>query len=230
MLIRKERWTLSLSAKLIILVIIIGATWGGVRFIYRFLAVTSRANSQLLVVEAWIPRYGLEQSVELYKSGGYRKMIASGCPRLDDLDGRSTLNPSEAAAIQMERYGMRPGSVTAVPCQAEQKDRTYNTALAVKAWLEQSGISVTSIDVVTVGAHARRSRLLFQKAFGDKVKIGVIAIEGRGYDPAHWWRSSEGVREVIGEGIAYIYARVFFYPSGADTGTHGQNQIGSDKQ
>ncbi len=213
MLIRKERWTLSLPAKLIILVAIVGAAWCGVRFVHQFLAVTSRTNSQFLVVEAWIPRYGLEEAVTVYKSGGYRKIITGGCPRLDDLDGRITVSPAEAAAMQLERYGMSPGSVTAVPCRVERKDRTYNTALAVKEWLEQNSISVTSIDVVTLGPHARRSRVLFQKAFGGKVKIGVIAIEDRGYDPAHWWQTSEGVREVIGEGIAYIYARIFFHPS-----------------
>jgi UDP-N-acetyl-D-mannosaminuronate dehydrogenase len=33
------------------------------------------------------------------------------------------------------------------------------------------------------------------------------------YDSKHWWRYSDGVREGIGESIAYIYARFFFYPS-----------------
>ena len=27
------------------------------------------------------------------------------------------------------------------------------------------------------------------------------------YERRHWWRVSEGVREVLGETIAYIYAR-----------------------
>jgi L,D-peptidoglycan transpeptidase YkuD (ErfK/YbiS/YcfS/YnhG family) len=33
------------------------------------------------------------------------------------------------------------------------------------------------------------------------------------YNPKQWWRYSDGVREVIGESIAYIYAKFFFYPS-----------------
>jgi hypothetical protein len=32
------------------------------------------------------------------------------------------------------------------------------------------------------------------------------------YDPGHWWRSSDGFREVIGEVIAYFYARSCFLP------------------
>jgi DUF218 domain len=228
MFVRKECWTLSLTAKFIILIVFIGAAWGGIRYAHRFLAVTTRTNGELMVVESWIPRYAMAEAVGLYKTGGYQKVITSGCPKLDDLDGRSKLNPAESAAIELERFGMAPGSVTAVPSQVDRKDRTYNTALAVKEWLGQRGISVTSIDVVTLGPHARRSRLLFQKAFGNKVKVGVIAIEDRGYDSEYWWQTSEGVREVIGEGIAYLYARILFHPSNPDPEPPGQNQNGKD--
>jgi len=72
---------------------------------------------------------------------------------------------------------------------------------------------VHSINVLTEDAHARRTRLLYQKAFGKNVAVGVIAISNPDYDPKDWWRYSEGVREVIGESIAYIYAQFFFYPS-----------------
>jgi len=34
----------------------------------------------------------------------------------------------------------------------------------------------------------------------------------KGYDPARWWRSSEGVREVLFEGFAYVYAKCLFWP------------------
>ena len=67
-----------------------------------------------------------------------------------------------------------------------------------------------------MGPHARRTRLLFQEAFGSKVAVGVIAVPDDAYDPRHWWRSSEGVRDVVGEAIAYVYARFFFYPAGSN--------------
>jgi len=54
--------------------------------------------------------------------------------------------------------------------------------------------------------------MLYEKALGKDVKVGVIALKDLNYDPNHSWRSSEGVREVLGESIAYIYARVFFSP------------------
>jgi len=54
--------------------------------------------------------------------------------------------------------------------------------------------------------------LLFKKAFGRETDVGVIAMDEREYDPVHWWHSSEGVREVLFEGIAYVYAKWFFVP------------------
>ncbi len=75
------------------------------------------------------------------------------------------------------------------------------------------GVSVRPIDIMTLGPPARRSRPLFQKAFGKEVKVGMISVEDRDYDPGQWWGTSEGVCEALEEGIAYINARVFFCPS-----------------
>jgi hypothetical protein len=66
--------------------------------------------------------------------------------------------------------------------------------------------------VVKEDAHARRTRLLFPKALGPDVEVGIIAVQTPDYDPKRWWRYSEGVRDVIGESIAYVYARFFFWP------------------
>ena len=72
---------------------------------------------------------------------------------------------------------------------------------------------MSSINVLTEGAYARRTRLLYQKAFDQNVTVGIIAVSNPDYNPKQWWRYSDGVREVIGESIAYIYAEFFFYSS-----------------
>ena len=53
----------------------------------------------------------------------------------------------------------------------------------------------------------------FKKPLGKNVAFGVIAVPNPDYDARHWWSYSEGVREVIGETVAYVYARLFFHPS-----------------
>jgi hypothetical protein len=54
--------------------------------------------------------------------------------------------------------------------------------------------------------------MLFQAAFGNGTTVGIISVPDPDYDPAHWWRSSEGVREILGESIAWGYATFFFHP------------------
>jgi hypothetical protein len=54
--------------------------------------------------------------------------------------------------------------------------------------------------------------LLFQKALGDNILVGVIAAPNSRYDANEWWTSSAGVRTLIGEALAYLYARFLFYP------------------
>jgi hypothetical protein len=93
-----------------------------------------------------------------------------------------------------------------------QQDRTFASALSLKNWSSEHGITLTRIHLFSEGPHARRSRLLFEKAFGRKVRVGVTAVCARDYDPHHWWRSSSGVRAVADELIAYAYARFIFRP------------------
>ena len=72
---------------------------------------------------------------------------------------------------------------------------------------------VVSINVLTEDTHARRTWMLFKEALGPGVQVGIISASNPDYDAKHWWRSSEGVREVIDESVAYVYAKFFFWPA-----------------
>ena len=52
---------------------------------------------------------------------------------------------------------------------------------------------VHSINVLTEDAHARRTWLLYQKAFGKNVTVGIIAVSNPDYNPKYWWPYSDGV-------------------------------------
>ena len=77
---------------------------------------------------------------------------------------------------------------------------------------------VESINVLTEDVHARRTRLLFRKAFGHEITIGIIAVPDPDYDSRRWWRYSAGVRDVFSETAAYLYARFLFHPRGREDG------------
>ena len=213
LLVRRERWTLSWAGRFLVLLLCLGVALAALTGLYPFLAIASPVKSDFLVVEGWLPRYALTQTVALVKTQGYRTVITSGTPAQDDWNARPGETYAELAAERLLVLGLASNLVQAVPCLEEQRDRTYNSALAVKNWCATNHLRLDSLNLVTLGPHARRSCLLYQKAFGEDVKIGVIPLNNIKYDPSRWWWSSDGFRDVIGEAIAYFYAKFLFHPA-----------------
>jgi len=211
-LVRKESWKLSFTGRIILLVIVVVFLVVLQHGIYSFLAVDNPTSSGFLIVDAWLPDYGLKQAGAVFERAKYEKLITSGCTSEETEDREFPAGDVIWAAEKLKKIGIAPRLVQPVPCSETRKDRTYNSALAVKKWCDKMGLTVRSIDVVTKAAHARRSRLLYQKVFGNKVNVGVIGIQDRTYDPARWWQYTVGVRQVTWEGNAYIYTKFFFYP------------------
>jgi uncharacterized SAM-binding protein YcdF (DUF218 family) len=212
LLVRKERWTLSFRGWLLVSLIVFAAAFTISRGLYSFLAVTSRTSGEILVVEGWIHSDSVEQAATEYKAANYQNVIVVAAVHKVGNKWDSGRYRPEYIADNLVRLGVPGERVHVVFCEVVRKDRTYESARAARRWIHEQGMPIKSIDVVTIGSHARRSRLLFQKVFGSDVKVGVLAMDDREFDPAHWWRSSEGVREVLFEGVAYIYAKFFFLP------------------
>jgi hypothetical protein len=181
--------------------------------LYPFLAVTDRVSSQYVVAEGWLEAPELRVAAGEFARRGYIKIITSGGRVMNEWTPDDSVTYADWGASKLERIGVPTNLIQRVPCFISHRDRTYNSALAVKNWFTVNHIPIQRLDVFTEGAHARRTRLLYQKAFGDDVQIGIIAIQDPKFDPHSWWRTSEGVREVVGEAIAYLYARFFFHPS-----------------
>ena len=98
-----------------------------------------------------------------------------------------------------------------MPTGRIRRDRTYAMALSLKHWLREHGMTVTKVNLITGGPHARRSRLMFEKAFGRGVTVGVIAIPADDYDERHWWRSqSRRARHYRRNVRVTRYARLLF--------------------
>jgi uncharacterized SAM-binding protein YcdF (DUF218 family) len=113
----------------------------------------------------------------------------------------------------LKKNGLSSDSLQKVPSRVMDRDRTYGSAVALRNWFHEHNLAVRGINVLTEDVHARRTRLLFQKALGDNVRVGIIAVPNPDYDSRHWWRYSEGVKDVFSEATAYLYARFLFYPS-----------------
>jgi uncharacterized SAM-binding protein YcdF (DUF218 family) len=182
-------------------------------YIYPFLAITHRVNASVLVVEGWIHEYAIRAASKEFQSNHYQRIFATGGP----VEGNGGYvndyqTSASVGADLLKKYGLTNESVQMVPSRVMDRDRTYGSAVALRNWLRDNNVRVSGIDVVTESLHARRTQLLYQKVFGRHVPVGIIAVPNPDYNPKDWWRYSDGVREVLGESIAYLYARFLFYP------------------
>lgn len=211
---RKERWGLSWKGWLVTGVLIVSLVSWSVDGVYQFLAVTEKVNTNALVVEGWVHEYAIRAAIEEFNAGHYQRVFTTGGPIVGTGGYTNDYNTSASVgAGRLKADGFSPDLIQMVPSQVSGRDRTYSAGRALQIWFNEHHMTVHGINVVTEDVHARRTRLLFQKAFGEGIKVGIIAVPNPDYDPKYWWRYSDGVREVIGEGIAYIYARFFFWPS-----------------
>lgn len=209
---RRERWCLTLRGWLALLLCAFVAVVVGVWSAFPFLAVNQPVKGEILVVEGWVPDYSVKQVRSEFKTGGYRLLIVTGGPIIKGEMFAEFKTYAELTKAILQRNGFDENKLVAVPSAEQFRNRTYASALALREWISNSGSVVKSVNVFTRGAHARRTWLLFEKAFQGQIEVGIIAGDDLRYDGKRWWKTSEGVRDILDEAIAYCYARFLFYP------------------
>lgn len=216
MFTRKPRWSLSLKGWLLLFGVGGLTAWLFIANIYGFLAVTKPVSADVLVVEGWVHDYAIRAAVKEFRAGKYQGVFATGGPVAGTGDYTSDFKTSaHVGAGLLLASGLPQESLVMVPSRIHNRDRTYGAALALKEYFRQQSMDVKSFNIVTENVHARRTRMLYQEAFGPSVGVGIIAASNPDYNPARWWSCSPGVRDVIGETIAYLYAKLLFSPDDA---------------
>jgi len=178
------------------------------RFTYEFLSVSRPVAAKILVVEGWLPDYALADAVDAFDHGAYDLLIASGGPIerggfLSEYEDHAALT-----AATLVRMGFHAERVVAVPADPAVRNRTWASAVAVRDWLAAQGRASDSINVVSLGAHARRSRAVYRKVFGNAESVGVLAVPDREVDPTRWWRTSAGMKVTVIELVGWLYETV----------------------
>ncbi|HUX90611.1 MAG TPA: ElyC/SanA/YdcF family protein [Gallionellaceae bacterium] len=183
-----------------------------VRNIYSFLAQNEPVGARVLVIEGWLAPKELDQAVQTFKKGGYERVVTTGGPILGWSELSIHSNYAKMAADYLAQHGVPRNAIIVVPTPASAQERTFLSAVALRDSAQKLGITLVAIDLYSSGAHSRRSRLLFQMALGQKVRIGVLAGWPSDYDPDTWWRSSSGVESIVFQSIALLWVKCCFWP------------------
>ena len=207
----------TLTGMIVILLVIGLAGILSFRYIALFLTVNQPLGADTLVIEGWMDKEELEQALAFFDANGYSRAIIVGGPITNDFHGIDT-SYAERAAEYLQSKGL-PGDKTVVintPWSAQ--NRTFLSAVMTRDWLYRSNITLKRLDLFSSHVHTRRSRYLFQLAFGDAVEIGVVPSTPVDFDLEHWWRSSGSGKHVAVEFAAWVMIRCCFDPG--EPGSH----------
>jgi hypothetical protein len=178
-----------------------------------FLAINRRVEANILVVEGWAyNRPAIREAAEEFERGQYRILVTVGGPN-DGVEANPDQTSSAVlAANRLQELGIDKRHIVALTVPGVSRHRTYASALALRNWLRDSGTQPTGVNVFTIGPHARKSLVLFSRALGPGIAVGVIAGTDDDYDPDRWWVSARGIYVISRKLLGYLYAVTWPFP------------------
>jgi len=184
-----------------------------VSFIHDFLAISEPVHANVLVFESWAWKSAaMQEAAEEFRRGQYDVVLTVGVfPGIKEGELMQE-NDAALAAEQLRKLGVDANAIEVLAVPNIDRHRTYASALAVKKWLADSKVDAVGINVFTIGAHARKSLVLFKRALGGGVPVGVIAGTEDGYDTERWWLSVRGIYTVLRKTVGYLYAELWPLP------------------
>lgn len=174
----------------------------------QLLSVSRPVAANILVVEGWLPDYALQQSLDEFRNGQYEYLVTAGGPLEQGYFLSGYGSYAHLAGATLKKLGLPGDRLIEAPAPETLRNRTFESVRSVRAKLNDRGIRIQGINVVSMGPHARRTRLVYQRVFGRNANVGVIAVAPRNYDPNRWWKSSEGVKSVFGEALGWVHELV----------------------
>ena len=209
---RREVPVPTLAGCVVLIVLATAAAYALVRTLFPLLAPNDPVGGGLLVVEGWGGGAAFDEAAARYRRGGYDRIVTTGGPIDEDEPFAADQNWAVHAAAKLRERGIDAASIVVVAAPPSERERTYLSAVMVREWLARQGETVARLDVITRGAHGRRSRHLYRDAFGAAIEVGIVSVPSREYDPARWWASSEGTRSVLTEAAGMAWTLCCFDP------------------
>ncbi|MFA9388889.1 MAG: hypothetical protein ACERKD_03730 [Prolixibacteraceae bacterium] len=205
---QKTIYRLTWLSRLILLGFFLLLSFITLKYLPYYLSKNVPVHGEILVLDGQMPDYAIEAAIERMKTESYRLVLTTGSnlPEGYYISGIKTM--ADLSRATFLALGFDSTKVIAIPTKFVARNRTFNSANTLNEWLKTNHPEIQSIDVLTVGCHARRSWYLFHKALGEQMNVGIISLDHPGYDNKTWWKSSIGARTVISETIAYFYIRL----------------------
>jgi hypothetical protein len=189
------------SCCILLILLIAGAAWlcsSG----ESYFSLTRRVPADVLAVEGWIGQDGIRAAAAEFEERGYQYLVATG--GLIE-EGQNRSNYAEIAERELIQSGIPIDKMIVAPTGQIERQRTYESAVAARQALQRRGIQPNALNVFTLGPHARRSRLVYEKVYRPRTQVGVIAFVPHNYEVEPWWRSKGRTKCLLKEVVGYPF-------------------------
>lgn len=185
--------------------------------IYDFLAINRPvAGANILVVEGWFWKSSaIKEAAEIFKQGNYDLLVTVGEPNGGEDKIDANISTAELTKLRLAEYGVAEKYIVPLPVPEVYEHQTYTCALTFRKWLTATKIKDAGVDVFSLGTHARKSLVLFERALGKNVKIGIFAGTEDTFKPDYWLMSKRGIYVVARKFLGYVYAVIWPLPNQA---------------
>jgi hypothetical protein len=115
---------------------------------------------------------------------------------------RSILNNFNSNA-ELSRYrlismGIDSSQIKATPGKRVNINRTLTSALSFRDWLKTTKIEIKGINIISLGAHTRRTWMIYNRILHKKYEIGIISLPDYHFNHSRSYRILKTVRETLG--------------------------------
>ena len=115
---------------------------------------------------------------------------------------------AELARVRLISMGIDSSKIIATPGERVIINRTLTSALAFRDWLKTTNINIKGINIISMGPHARRTWMIYNRILKEKYPIGIISLPDYSYDKSRIYRLFKTIRETI----AIIYYWIILIP------------------
>lgn len=96
------------------------------------------------------------------------------------------------------KLGIDSSMIKAVSAKKVRVNRTLTSALAFRDWLKDKDIEVKGINIISMGTHARRTWMSYNKILNEKYNIGIISLPDDDINNSRIRKSIRTIRETLG--------------------------------
>lgn len=104
---------------------------------------------------------------------------------------------AELAKNRLMSMGIASSHIISIPCNKVIINRTLTSALAFRDWLKTTKIDVKAINIISMGTHARRTWMTYNKILNEKYNIGIISLPDYGIGQSRNMKRLKTLREAV---------------------------------